>query len=94
MVCLSYLASGGFANARYLVRRLRRALPGVRILLGLWTHAPMEMDRDKVLKETEADSVAISLGQAVESVVAGIEQSAAGGEAMPPSPSVEASPAD
>jgi predicted PurR-regulated permease PerM len=89
-VCLSYLASGGFANARYLVRRLRRALPGARILLGLWTQA--EIDREKALAETEADLVATSLGQVVESVAEGAGRST-DREPMPP-PSVEASPAD
>jgi predicted PurR-regulated permease PerM len=67
MVCLSYLASGGFASARYLVRRLRRALPGTRIVLGLWTQSPVEIDGDKAQKETEADIVVTSLAQAVES---------------------------
>jgi predicted PurR-regulated permease PerM len=78
MVCLSYLASGGFTNARYLVRRLRRALPGTRILLGLWAQGPVEIDRDRILKETEADIVATSLAQAMESALAETGQDVAG----------------
>jgi hypothetical protein len=36
-VVVSYLDSGAFANARYLVRRLRRRLPvNGTVLLGLW----------------------------------------------------------
>ena len=37
MVCLSYLEPGGFTNARYLVRRLRRRLPNAQIIVGFWT---------------------------------------------------------
>ena len=39
LVFLSYLEPGGFTNARYLVRRLRRKLPGVPIVAGFWTLA-------------------------------------------------------
>lgn len=35
VVCASYL--GTFGNARYLVRRMRRRLPGARVALGFWT---------------------------------------------------------
>src|SRR6185312_11001238 len=37
LACLSYLEPGGFTNARYLVRRLRRKLPGAKIFVGFWT---------------------------------------------------------
>ena len=39
-ICLSYVEPGGLTNARYLVRRLRRRLPGVPILVGFWTLSP------------------------------------------------------
>ena len=66
---VSYLDSDGFANARYLVRRLRRRLPArVRIVLGLWTQTGAAFDRSGAAAETEADSVATSLAQAVETV--------------------------
>ncbi|HEU5093799.1 MAG TPA: AI-2E family transporter, partial [Reyranella sp.] len=93
MVCLSYLASGGFANARYLVRRLRRALPGTRILLGLWAQNPVEIDGNKALKETEADIVTASLAQAVESAVADGGQAAPGVDTRPMPSSIQASSA-
>jgi predicted PurR-regulated permease PerM len=64
-VCVSYLEPGGLANARYLVRRLRRRLPEARIMLGLWTRTQIEVDHN-ALRETEADLVATSLAQAVE----------------------------
>jgi hypothetical protein len=70
-VCLSFLGIGnGFAQVRYLVRRLRRNLPsGSMILVGCWTDdaaiAPL-----KALKETaEADAYATSLHDAAEIAV-------------------------
>jgi predicted PurR-regulated permease PerM len=68
-IVISYLEPGGFANARYLVRRLRRRLPvGVRILLGLWTQTEAEIDRSNAVGETEANSVVTSLARAVDVV--------------------------
>ncbi|MBV9858968.1 MAG: AI-2E family transporter [Alphaproteobacteria bacterium] len=49
MVCISYLdISGTPSHLRYLIRRLRRTLPQVPILVGLW---PAE---DEVLKDDQA----------------------------------------
>lgn len=68
-VVISYLDSGGFANARYLVRRLRRRLPSnVRVLLGLWRQTEAEIDRSNAVGVTEAHSIVTSLAQAVEVV--------------------------
>jgi hypothetical protein len=68
-IVISYLDPGGFANARYLVRRLRRRLPAtVRVLLGLWTQTEVEKDGSNAVGLTEANSVVTSLAQAVEVV--------------------------
>ena len=71
LVCLSFLGIGsGFAQVRYLVRRLRRILPsGSMILVGYWTDdaasAPL-----KALKDTAgADAYATSLHDAAEIAV-------------------------
>ena len=66
LVCLSYLEPGGFTNARYLVRRLRRRLPGARILAGFWTLSDEEVRGWDARGETGADFVATSLRQAVD----------------------------
>jgi predicted PurR-regulated permease PerM len=65
MACLSYLEAGGLTNARYLVRRLRRRLPNVKILLGLWTLSDEQANSRDALRETGADIIVTSLGQAV-----------------------------
>ena len=68
IVCLSYLEPGGFTNARYLVRRLRRKLPRVRILVGLWTLNDEDARQRDALRETGADLIVTSLRQAVEQI--------------------------
>ncbi|HSY88124.1 MAG TPA: AI-2E family transporter [Verrucomicrobiae bacterium] len=73
IVCLSYLEPGGFTNARYLVRRLRRKLPRVRILVGLWTLNDEDARQRDALRETGADLIVTSLRQAVEQIRAATE---------------------
>ena len=66
LVFLSYLEPGGFTNARYLVRRLRRKLPGVPIVAGFWTLAEDDARYRDALSETGADRVVMSLREAAE----------------------------
>ena len=73
IVCLSYLEPGGFTNARYLVRRLRRKLPRAQILVGLWTLNDEDAKQRDALRETGADLVVTSLRQAVEQIRASTE---------------------
>jgi hypothetical protein len=73
IVCLSYLEPGGFTNARYLVRRLRRKLPRARILVGLWTLNDEDAKQRDALRETGADLIVTSLRQGVEQIRASIE---------------------
>jgi predicted PurR-regulated permease PerM len=91
--CLSYLEPGGFSSARYLARRLRRKLPGVKILLGLWTVDRAESERRNALAETGVDLVVTSLGEAVERIMA--EAGAAAGALDQPQtavPTLQAAP--
>jgi hypothetical protein len=74
LVCLSYLEAGGFTNARYLIRRLRRRLPGVRIVAGFWSLSEEDTRSQHALGETGADFVASSLRQAVEWTVATLSE--------------------
>jgi predicted PurR-regulated permease PerM len=69
IACLSYLEPGSFTNARYLVRRLRRRLPQVRIIDGFWTLTKQEVEVRDALTATHADCVVTTLQQAVEQVV-------------------------
>ncbi len=69
MAYLSYLEPGSFANARYLVRRLRRRLPQAMIVGAFWTLAAEEIEARDALAATHADRVVTSLRQAVEQFV-------------------------
>lgn len=70
LVCLSYLQPDGFAGVRYLVRRLRRNLPGTKLMVGVWSTAQDQGEPSEILKATEADLVASSLANAVDQIAA------------------------
>jgi predicted PurR-regulated permease PerM len=76
LMCLSYLEPGGFTNARYLARRLRRKLPGARIFVGFWTLTDESAELRQALAATGADRVVTSLRGAVEKIVDAASESA------------------
>jgi predicted PurR-regulated permease PerM len=76
IACLSYLEPGGFTNARYLVRRLRRKLPRAKIILGFWLLT--DALRHEALQETGADLIATSLQESVARIVATATEDASG----------------
>lgn len=65
LVFLSYLNADSFAHARFLVRRLRRRLPGATFVVGFWNLDPAEADRRDPRDATGADHIARSLKEAV-----------------------------
>jgi predicted PurR-regulated permease PerM len=65
IVCVSCLEAGGPTSARFLVRRLRRRLPKVRIVIGFWSLTEEQTRGRNLLEETGADLVVWSLEQAV-----------------------------
>jgi predicted PurR-regulated permease PerM len=68
MAVLCYMEAGGFSNARYLVRRLRRKLPQARVVIGFWTLGEEETRHREALAATGADGIVTSLRQAVDQV--------------------------
>jgi predicted PurR-regulated permease PerM len=81
VVCLSYLEPGGLGNARYLVRRMRRKSPNLRILIGFWSLDEAQVIVRDAVRETGADGVVTSLQQAVAAITAIVRNQ--------PAPSVE-----
>jgi hypothetical protein len=75
LACLSYLEPGGFTNARYLVRRLRRKLPRAKITVGFWLLTEEDALRREALQETGADLIVTSLREAAEVIVASARSS-------------------
>lgn len=76
MVCLSYLEPGDFTNARYLVRRLRRKLPGAPIVLGCWVLSGDDAKHRDALGQTGADTLKTSLREVVDHVGAAASEMA------------------
>ncbi len=70
IVCVCYMNIDSVAHARFLVRRLRRKAPDVRILVAMWNFRSAELggDRDPIAT-TRADIFAASLTQAADSVI-------------------------
>ena len=67
MVCVSYLdLSGTPSHLRYLLRRLRRQAPRVRLLVGLWPAEDAVLKDERLQSVLGADFYASSLREAVE----------------------------
>lgn len=61
VVCLADLPPSAASKTRYLVKRLRAALPDVRILVGRWAPPALADESTQVLRESGADLVASTL---------------------------------
>jgi predicted PurR-regulated permease PerM len=64
LVCLSYLSATNPAQIRYAVRRLRRKLPGARIMVGLWDGIDGAENGAAVQESAKADRFASTLREA------------------------------
>jgi hypothetical protein len=71
MVCISYLEiSGSPAALHYLVRRLRRRMPGIPIVLGLWPSEDATLRDTRMQAVIGADHYTTSLRETLEVCVA------------------------
>ena len=67
LICLSYLEIGGNpTHLRLLIRRLRRAAPNARILVGLWPEGEKALTDREIQLLIGADDYVATFGQAVE----------------------------
>ena len=62
VVCFADLPPSPPSKTRYLVKRLRAALPEVRILVGRWAPPALADESTQVLRETGANHVALDAG--------------------------------
>ncbi len=65
MICLSYVAEAKPSHVRFTVGRVRRRLPGVKILLGLWSIAPDDPDLERIKAQSGGDFIALSFQEAL-----------------------------
>jgi len=61
VVCVAHLPPSGPSQSRYLIRRLRAAMPELIIVAGRWAPGPFGDDSVAGLREAGADHVATSL---------------------------------
>jgi hypothetical protein len=61
VVCIADLPPSSSTRTRYLVKKLRAALPGVRITVGRWAHASLSDEGTQQLMDAGASHVAGSL---------------------------------
>ena len=67
MLCLCYLdLEGGVSHVRYLLRRLRRVLPDLPILIGLWPDGAPALQDERMRAAIGADHYVASLQEAVD----------------------------
>ncbi len=64
VVCLADLPPSPPSKTRYLVKRIRAALPDVRILVGRWAPAPLADDSTQLLRDAGATLVVSTLAEA------------------------------
>jgi hypothetical protein len=64
LVCLSYLNAANSAQIRYAVRRLRRKLPRVHIMVGLWNGIDTAEKASVLQESSKADMFASTLREA------------------------------
>jgi hypothetical protein len=69
VVCLADLPPSPSSKTRYLVKRLRGALPELRILVGRWAPPSLADESTQALREAGADHVASTLAQTREHLV-------------------------
>ena len=65
---LSYMNEDAIPHAKYLIRRLRRRAPAIKVIVGFWSMTPDQLVQRKVMDETRADLVTVSLTDALDQV--------------------------
>jgi hypothetical protein len=61
VVCIGSLPPGGLSQARYLCKRIRQQVPGVKILVGRWGDSEKAERMEKRLREAGVDQLATTL---------------------------------
>ncbi|MES2922912.1 MAG: AI-2E family transporter [Verrucomicrobiota bacterium] len=70
VVCVSVVAPTTIIHARYLCAKLRRSFPELKIIVGLWGHTGKIADSSKLLIDSGADDVTLTVIEAIERIAA------------------------
>ena len=63
---LSYMNEDSITHAKYLIRRLRRRAPAIKVIVGFWSMTAGQLTEQKVMAETRADLVTSALTDALD----------------------------
>jgi predicted PurR-regulated permease PerM/methylmalonyl-CoA mutase cobalamin-binding subunit len=69
IVCVSVVAPSTMTQAKYLCSKLRKELPEIKIIVGLWGATEKTVDQAKTLQEIGADEILFNLTDASERIV-------------------------
>jgi hypothetical protein len=65
MVCVSYVGDARASQVRFMVRRIRRRFPGIKVMIGLWGMTPGNSEWERIKMDTGADFVVASFKEAL-----------------------------
>jgi 3-deoxy-D-manno-octulosonic-acid transferase len=65
---LSYMNEDSTTHAKYMIRRLRRRAPAIKIVVAFWSMTSDQLAQRRVMDETRADLVTVSLTDALNQV--------------------------
>ena len=68
IIFLSYMNEDSIIHAKYLIRRLRRKASTAKIMIGFWSMTSDQLANLKVLDQTRADLVTVSLTDALDQI--------------------------
>ena len=63
---LPYMNEDSITHAKYLIRRLRRRAPAIKVIVGFWSMTAGQLTEQKVMAETRADLVTSALTDALD----------------------------
>ena len=78
IVILSYMNEDSITHAKYMIRRLRRRAPAIKVIVAFWSMTADQLAQRKVMDETRADLVTVSLTDALDQVTSLATASTAG----------------
>lgn len=68
IVFVSYMNDDSITHAKYLIRRLRRRSPAMKVMVGFWSMTSDQLAQRKVLEKIRADLVTVSLSEALDQI--------------------------
>lgn len=78
IVILSYMNEDSITHAKYMIRRLRRRAPAIKVIVVFWSMTSDQLVQRKVMDETRADLVTVSLTGVLDQVTSLAAASTAG----------------